>query len=73
MLTCAVFAVVITAPAGAIFINTLGTKWLNHDENPQELEDLPQNANGKDDKTNNDIASSNSGTQKDNQDNKTEN
>lgn len=31
MLTCAVFAVVITAPAGAIFINTLGTKWLNHD------------------------------------------
>lgn len=31
MLTCAVFAVVITAPAGAIFINTLGTKWLEYD------------------------------------------
>jgi len=34
MLTCAVFAVVITAPAGAIFINTLGTKWLVHDVDP---------------------------------------
>ncbi len=31
MLTTAVFAICITAPAGAIFINTLGTRWLNHD------------------------------------------
>lgn len=28
MLTMAVFAICITAPAGAIFINTLGPKWL---------------------------------------------
>jgi hypothetical protein len=31
MLTTAVFAICITAPAGAIMINTLGTKWLNFD------------------------------------------
>ena len=28
----AVIAVIITAPAGAILTNTLGPKWLNHDE-----------------------------------------
>lgn len=28
MLTMAVFAIVITAPLGAIFINTLGPRWL---------------------------------------------
>eukprot|EP00351_Strombidinopsis_sp_SopsisLIS2011_P004956 CAMPEP_0116881272 /NCGR_PEP_ID=MMETSP0463-20121206/13391_1 /TAXON_ID=181622 /ORGANISM="Strombidinopsis sp, Strain SopsisLIS2011" /LENGTH=52 /DNA_ID=CAMNT_0004533065 /DNA_START=1270 /DNA_END=1428 /DNA_ORIENTATION=+ len=50
MLTCAVFAVVITAPAGAIFINTLGTKWLSHDIHEQELEDLPKDPKSKDDK-----------------------
>ena len=31
MLTTAVFAICITAPLGAIFINTLGTKWLTCD------------------------------------------
>ena|SRR6056300_875925 len=31
MLTTAVFAICITAPLGAIFINTLGTKWLSYD------------------------------------------
>jgi NhaP-type Na+/H+ or K+/H+ antiporter len=30
ILTTAVLAICITAPAGAIFINTLGTKWLEH-------------------------------------------
>lgn len=72
MLTCAVFAVVITAPAGAIFINTLGTKWLNHDDDV-EPEEPSKDAKSKDEKTDHDIASSNSGTQKDNQENKTEN
>ena len=39
MLTTAVFAVVITAPLGAIMINTLGTKWLQYDgEDPELLE-----------------------------------
>ena len=38
MLTTAVFAVVITAPLGAIMINTLGTKWLDYDgEDPKLL------------------------------------
>ena len=31
MLTTAVFAICLTAPLGAIMINTLGTKWLNYD------------------------------------------
>lgn len=31
MLTTAVFAICLTAPLGAIFINTLGTKWLEYD------------------------------------------
>lgn len=31
MLTTAVFAIIITAPLGAIMINTLGTKWLEYD------------------------------------------
>ena len=31
MLTTAVFAICLTAPLGAIFINTLGTKWLMYD------------------------------------------
>lgn len=31
MLTTAVFAVCLTAPLGAIMVNTLGTKWLNYD------------------------------------------
>jgi hypothetical protein len=30
ILTTAVLAICITAPAGAIFINTLGTRWLEH-------------------------------------------
>lgn len=37
MLTTAVFAIVITAPLGAIMINTLGTKWLEYDGNDPEL------------------------------------
>ena len=31
MLTTAVFSVCLTAPLGAIMINTLGTKWLSYD------------------------------------------
>ena len=30
MSTTAVFAICLTAPLGAIFINTLGTKWLEY-------------------------------------------
>ena len=38
MLTTAVFAVVLTAPLGAIMINTLGEKWLEYDgDDPVEL------------------------------------
>ena len=37
MLTTAVFSIVITAPLGAIMINTLGTKWLEYDGNDPEL------------------------------------
>lgn len=32
LLSMAVIAVIITAPLGAILTNTLGVKWLNHDE-----------------------------------------
>lgn len=39
MLTTAVFAICITAPLGAIFINTLGAKWLEYDgEDPPETD-----------------------------------
>ena len=45
MLTTAVFAICLTAPLGAIFINTLGTKWLNYDGdvnmNDDDDEDSP--------------------------------
>ena len=37
MLTTAVFSIVITAPLGAIMINTLGTKWLEYDGDDPEL------------------------------------
>ena len=37
MLTTAVFAICITAPLGAIMINTLGTKWLEYDGDDPEL------------------------------------
>lgn len=37
MLTTAVFAVIITAPLGAIMINTLGEKWLIYDGDDPEL------------------------------------
>ena len=37
MLTTAVFAICITAPLGAIMINTLGTKWLDYDGDDPEL------------------------------------
>lgn len=37
MLTTAVFAIIITAPLGAIMINTLGTKWLEYDGDDPEL------------------------------------
>lgn len=43
MLTMAVFAICITAPLGAIFINTLGPKWLSCD--------LPEGAADKLDET----------------------
>jgi len=39
MLTTAVFSICLTAPLGAIFINTLGTKWLNYDGDVDMLED----------------------------------
>ena len=37
MLTTAVFAIVLTAPLGAIMINTLGTKLLEYDGDDPEL------------------------------------
>jgi len=37
MLTTAVFAICITAPLGAIMINTLGTKWLEYDGDDPEI------------------------------------
>ena len=37
MLTTAVFAVCLTAPLGAIMINTLGTKWLMYDGDDPKL------------------------------------
>ena len=37
MLTTAVFAICLTAPLGAIMINTLGTKWLEYDGDDPEL------------------------------------
>jgi len=39
MLTTAVFAICLTAPLGAIFINTLGTKWLEYDGDVEMNED----------------------------------
>lgn len=36
LLTTAVIAIVITAPLGAILINTLGIKWLSHDGEDEE-------------------------------------
>ena len=39
MLTTAVFSICLTAPLGAIFINTLGTKWLNYDGDVEMNED----------------------------------
>lgn len=36
MLTTAVFAICLTAPLGAIFINTLGTKWLEYDGDAED-------------------------------------
>ena len=44
MLTTAVFSICLTAPLGAIFINTLGTKWLNYDGPPQN-EDQDEEGN----------------------------
>jgi len=38
MLTMAVFAICITAPLGAIFINTLGPKWLGWDDPEKNAE-----------------------------------
>lgn len=37
MLTTSVFAICITAPLGAIMINTLGTKWLEYDGDDPEI------------------------------------
>lgn len=37
MLTTAVFSICLTAPLGAILINTLGTKWLNYDGPPADI------------------------------------
>jgi hypothetical protein len=44
MLTTAVLSVVILAPLGAIFMNTLGPKWLSHDEPEKEdkIKDTPE-------------------------------
>lgn len=40
MLTTAVFAIVLTAPAGAILTNTLGPLWLTKDpKHPDEDDD----------------------------------
>ena len=47
MLTTAVFSICITAPLGAIFINTLGTKWLNYDGDVDMRNDDDENADTK--------------------------
>ena len=39
MLTTAVFAICLTAPLGAIFINTLGTKWLDYNGDTEEIDE----------------------------------
>jgi len=45
MLTTAVFSICITAPLGAIMINTLGTKWLSYEKDDDEKDD-PEKQNG---------------------------
>lgn len=47
MLTTAVFAICLTAPLGAIFINTLGTKWLTYDGEVDMNADDEEGANTK--------------------------
>ena len=47
MLTTAVFAICLTAPLGAIFINTLGTKWLSYDGDVVMDDDEEDGANTK--------------------------
>lgn len=47
MLTTAVFSICLTAPLGAIFINTLGTKWLNYDGDVDMNEEDEENAETK--------------------------
>ena len=37
MVTTAVFAIIITAPLGAIMINTLGEKWMDYDGHTDEV------------------------------------
>ena len=44
MLSTAVFSICITAPLGAIFINTLGTKWLEYDGDIDMNDDEEENA-----------------------------
>ena len=51
MLTTAVFSICITAPLGAIFINTLGTKWLNYDGDVNMLANEEDGADTKRTKT----------------------
>jgi len=46
MLTTAVFAICLTAPAGAIMINTLGTKWLSYDLEDKDDKALTIDAEG---------------------------
>jgi len=47
MLTTAVFSICLTAPLGAIFINTLGTKWLMYDGDMDMNEDDEEQADTK--------------------------
>lgn len=49
MLTTAVFAICLTAPLGAIFINTLGTKWLMYDGDEETVEDQEEQVETKQD------------------------
>ena len=49
MLTTAVFAICLTAPLGAIFINTLGTKWLSYDGDVDMNVDEEDEFNAKED------------------------
>jgi hypothetical protein len=51
MVTTAVFAIIITAPLGAIMINTLGEKWMDYDGHVDNTMDFTNQEHGDADQT----------------------